>query len=62
MLIFTSQAFSIKSADDYYHSGSGMYIEGRRQQAAIEVEEGLRQFPADPKLTMLNDHLKQLQD
>ncbi len=51
-----------KTADDYYHSAAAMYIEGRQQQAGIEVREGLSQYPGDSKLSGLEELLKNLQN
>jgi single-stranded DNA-binding protein len=65
MILFALAAIQVhaqKPADDYFHSGAGLFIEGRHQQAVIEVEEGIRNYPDDAKLNMLNGHLKQLQD
>ena len=49
-LLLCNLAYSQKLADDYYHGASAMYIEGRVQQAVIEVEEGLRKHPHNQKL------------
>ncbi len=51
-----------KSSEDYFHGAASMYVEGRMQQAKIEVEEGLRQFPEDNKLKALAEQLKKLED
>ncbi|MBF0432137.1 MAG: hypothetical protein HQK83_12710 [Fibrobacteria bacterium] len=51
-----------KTADDYYHDASAMYIESRMQQAMIEVEEALRHYPDDSKLSTLHEQLKKLKD
>ncbi len=51
-----------KMADDYLHAASAKYIGGRMQEAGIEVEEGLRQYPNDAKLKNLNGLLKQMKD
>jgi single-stranded DNA-binding protein len=60
--LLTGAVSAQKSADDYYHGASAMYIEGRMQQALIEVEEGLSRHPKDEKLGMLAEHLKKLRD
>jgi single-stranded DNA-binding protein len=61
-LIFFNLSWAQKAADDFFHTGGALYIEGRMQQAVIEVEDGLRKFPDDPKLKALHDQLKQLED
>jgi hypothetical protein len=51
-----------KDADDYFHGGAYKYVAGKRQDALLEVEEGLRKFPADPRLKGLADQLRKLED
>jgi hypothetical protein len=51
-----------KSADDYLHGGAARYVQGRLQEAAVEVEEGLRQYPRDSRLKALSDQLKKMKD
>jgi outer membrane biosynthesis protein TonB len=51
-----------RSAEDYFHGAAYKYLAGRHQEAAVEVEEGLREHPGDPKLQMLSDVLKQMKD
>ena len=51
-----------KSADDYYHGSGYKYIAGRQQEASVEVQEGLRNFPDDPRLQSLASLLKKMQD
>ena len=65
LIFFTfclAQVTAQKPAEEYYHHASAMYIEGRIQQAVIEVEEGLRLHPDDGKLNSLHEQLKKLQD
>jgi Ca-activated chloride channel homolog len=50
------------SAEDYIHGGASKYIQGRLQEASIEVEEGLHQFPRDSKLKALAEQLKKMKD
>ena len=51
-----------KSADDYVHGGGAKYIQGRLQEAGVEVEEGLRQYPDDARLKALADQLQKMKD
>ena len=51
-----------KSLEDYLHGGAGLYIQGRLQEAAVEVEEGLRKYPNDPRLKALAGQLKSMKD
>ncbi len=51
-----------RSAVDYLHGGAAKYIQGRLQEASVEVEEGLRLFPNDSKLKALAGQLKSLKD
>ena len=51
-----------KNAEDYFHDASYKYVEGKRQDARLEVEEGLRRFPDDARLRSLAGQLKDLDD
>lgn len=51
-----------KTADDYVHGGAARYIQGRLQEASVEVEEGLRAFPGDARLKALAAQLKAMKD
>ncbi len=51
-----------KSAEDYLHGGASRYIQGRLQEASVEVEEGLRKFPGDARLKALAAQLKAMKD
>jgi len=51
-----------RSAEDFLHDGAGKYIQGRLQEATVEVEEGLSHFPKDSRLKSLADQLKKMQD
>lgn len=53
---------SKRSADDYLHGGGGKYIQGRLQEASIDVEEGLREYPQDSRLKSLASQLKKMKD
>jgi Ca-activated chloride channel family protein len=61
-LAFAPSARAAKSADDYLHGGASKYIQGRLQEASIEVEEGLRRYPNDPRLKALSGQLKAMKD
>ena len=51
-----------KTAEDYLHGGASKYIQGRIQEASVEVEEGLRLFPNDSKLKALGGQLRKMKD
>lgn len=51
-----------KSVEDYLHGGAARYVQGRLQEASVEVEEGLRKFPDDPRLKALAAQLKSMKD
>jgi Ca-activated chloride channel homolog len=51
-----------RSADDYLHGGSAKYIQGRLQEAGVDVEEGLRQYPGDTRLKALADQIRKMKD
>lgn len=51
-----------RSADDYLHGASGKYIQGRLQEATVDVEEGLSHYPNDTRLKSLAGQLKKMQD
>ena len=53
---------SDRTAEDYLHGGGAKYIQGRIQEASVEVDEGLRQFPHDSRLRILAAQLKSLKD
>jgi Ca-activated chloride channel family protein len=55
-------AAAAKPADDYLHGGAAKYIQGRLQEAGVEVEEGLRQYPNDSRLKTLANQLKNMKD
>lgn len=61
-LILAAAAHGAKSADDYVHGTGAKYIQGRLQEAGVEVEEGLRRFPGDARLKALAAQLKQMKD
>jgi len=51
-----------RSAEDYFHGGAWKYVSGKHQEALIEVEEGLRQYPDDAHLQKLADQLRKMKD
>jgi hypothetical protein len=53
---------SAKGLEDYVHGGAALYIQGRLQEATVEVEEGLRKFPDDTRLKALEAQLKAMKD
>jgi single-stranded DNA-binding protein len=53
---------SAKGLEDYVHGGASLYIQGRLQEASVNVEEGLRKFPEDPRLKALAAQLKAMKD
>ena len=59
LLLLASSSLA-KSAEDYLHGAFYKYIDNRMQEAGVEVEEGLQNYPDDPKLQNLNDLLKQM--
>jgi Ca-activated chloride channel family protein len=62
VLILAAGIPAAKSADDYVHGGAAKYIQGRLQEAGVEVEEGLRLHPDDARLKALADQLKKMKD
>ena len=61
VLLFAQPAFS-KSADDYFHGSMFKYFGGRNQEAKLEIEEGLRQYPNNERLKNLAGLLKELDE
>lgn len=57
--VVTTQA---QTADDYFHSGAQSYINADLQSAITQVQEGLNQFPNDPKLNSLLQKLEEEQE
>ncbi len=57
-----AMAAGSRSAEDYLHAGASKYIQGRLQEAGVEVEEGLRRYPNDSKLKALAGQLKNMKD
>ena len=61
-ILVAAGSAAAKSAEDYLHHAASKYIQGRLQEAGVEVEEGLRQYPNDPRLKALAGQLKQMKD
>jgi Ca-activated chloride channel homolog len=64
-ILFLSVAATVhaaKSVEDYVHGTAAKYIQGRLQEAGVEVEEGLRRHPDDARLKALADQLKKMKD
>jgi Ca-activated chloride channel family protein len=63
LLILPAAALAfVKGAEDYFHAAAGKYVGSRLQEASIEVEEGLRHYPDDPRLKGLAAQLKNMKD
>jgi hypothetical protein len=60
-MLFSAPAAG-KSLDEYLHGGAAKYIQGRLQEAGVEVEEGIRKYPNDARLKALADQLKKMKD
>lgn len=57
-LIMPLLCFS-QAPQDYFNSGSQLYVESKPQEALQKIKEGLQRFPNDPKLQALADKLKE---
>lgn len=62
VLLGLASLATAKSAEDYLHGGAAKYVQGRIQEASVEVEEGLRLFPNDPMLKALGGQLQKMKD
>jgi Ca-activated chloride channel family protein len=62
MCALAFQPAQAKSADDYFHGASSLYVAGKIQEASVEAEDGLRLNPGDAKLRMLAEHLRKMKD
>lgn len=51
-----------KTAEAYFHGGAYKYVAGKHQEAAVEVEEGLRLYPGDKALQKLAEQLRKMKD
>jgi hypothetical protein len=51
-----------KEAADYFHGAAYKFVTGRHQEASVEAEDGLRQFPGDAKLKALADHIRRMKN
>jgi Ca-activated chloride channel homolog len=59
---FSHSFAAVRSAEDYLHASGAKYIQGRLQEASVDVEEGLRHYPNDSKLNALATQLKAMKD
>ncbi|MEX0721081.1 MAG: hypothetical protein WD059_10465 [Balneolaceae bacterium] len=59
MVSFTASA---QNADDYFHNGAQSFIGADLQDAISYVQEGLAQYPNDPKLNALLQKLEEEQE
>jgi hypothetical protein len=60
ILVAISATLSLaQTADDYFHTASQQYVFGQNQASKQTIEEGLRRFPNDPKLSALKDKIKE---
>ncbi len=50
-----------QSAGDYFHGASYLYVAGRQQEAVIKADEGVRHYPQDEHLKMLDELLHRMQ-
>jgi Ca-activated chloride channel homolog len=62
LLSLAAVIHAAKSVEDYVHGTAAKYIQGRLQEAGVEVEEGLRQYPNDARLKALAGQLKKMKD
>lgn len=51
-----------QNAEDYFHDGAQNYISGSLESAIARVQEGLSQYPNDPKLNELLTKLEEEQE
>ncbi len=62
LFLVLAGALCAKSADMYFHGGGHKYVQGRIQEASIEIEEGVRAHPQDKRLTDFAEYLRKLKD
>lgn len=60
-LVFTTAAWA-QSADVYFHNGAQSFINADLQTAINHVQNGLSNYPNDPKLNTLMQKLKEEQE
>jgi hypothetical protein len=61
LILAVGMAFA-KGVEDYVHGGASKYVQGRLQEASVEVQEGLRKFPGDSRLKALAAQLQAMKD
>lgn len=59
--LFLASGLVGQSADDFWHPAANLYINAQFQQAKMEVDQGLQQYPNDPKLKALAEKIKEQQ-
>ena len=62
ILIFISAILKAQSADDYFHNSTKTYVHGDSRKALDIVNEGLKIYPTDKKLTALKNAIEEKQD
>ena len=63
MIVFAFQQHVMaQNAEDYFHDGAQNYISGSLESAIARVQEGLSQYPNDPKLNELLTKLEEEQE
>lgn len=61
-VILTTQSSLAQNAEDYFHDGAQTFINGNIESAIARVQQGLSQFPNDPKLNELLAKLEEEQE
>ena len=58
-ILFSGTATLAQSADDYFHQSAQLYTKSKDQYAKKLLDEGLMQYPNDPKLSALREKIKE---
>ncbi|MEX2604876.1 MAG: hypothetical protein WD361_11760 [Gracilimonas sp.] len=61
-LLLISIPVMAQSADEYFHNGAQYFINADLQEAIHQVQNGLNQYPNDPKLNALMQKLQEEQE
>ncbi len=59
LINFMFLTVSAQTADDFFHGGSQLYIQGKINESKALVGQGLKMFPNDPKLNALENKIKE---
>ncbi|MTI86853.1 MAG: hypothetical protein FH748_02670 [Balneolaceae bacterium] len=51
-----------QGADEYFHNGAQSFIKSNLQEAISQVQQGLAQYPNDPKLNALMQQLREQEE